>query len=182
MLGTCGCGKPTASKGLTCDSCLGEAHRPRPKRRAKQLIPPPLKGSIIVEVDGVPTELECEDPRTLPIVEPPVYSSKPPTKPEGRKWDNGKSRMSLAPAIAMVEVGHVLAYGAAKYTEGDSPGEANWTKVERAVERYGDAALRHIYAWLGGERNDPETNRHHLAHCICCCLFILWFELTGRKQ
>ena len=115
------------------------------------------------------------------IVEPPVYQSVVPVAvSEGRKYDNGKSRMALAPAVSMIEVGHVLAYGAAKYTLGDSPGAANWQKVEGAVARYSDAALRHIYAWLGGERNDPETGRHHLAHCICCCLFILWFELTGK--
>jgi hypothetical protein len=31
---------------------------------------------------------------------------------------------------------------------------------------------RHIWAWKEGEQNDPETGRHHLAHAMCCLMFL----------
>ena len=35
---------------------------------------------------------------------------------------------------------------------------------------------RHIDAWWGGEQKDPETGEHHLAHAICCGMFLWWFD------
>ena len=49
-------------------------------------------------------------------------------------------------------------------------------KVENPKERYYDAAMRHLYAWFNGEPKDIETGESHLAHAICCLLFLLWFE------
>lgn len=52
----------------------------------------------------------------------------------------------------------------------------NWQHVENPRERYYDAAMRHLYAWFNGESKDLETGESHLAHAICCLLFLLWFE------
>ncbi len=96
------------------------------------------------------------------------------TKKVGEKHDQGKQRWSLIPLDAMSEVVRVLTKGAAKYTSG------GWAHVEDAKERYSDALLRHIVAWLRGERNDPEWNIHHLAHGTCNILFLLALDLRGK--
>jgi len=35
---------------------------------------------------------------------------------------------------------------------------------------------RHFDAWWHGEQKDPETGEHHLAHPICCGMFLWWFD------
>lgn len=94
--------------------------------------------------------------------------------PRGTKYDDEKPRWGLVPWSSMEEVVVVLTIGARKY----SPD--NWKFVPNAPERYFDAALRHITAWRAGQKRDPETGRLHLAHAVCCLLFMIWFDL-GRK-
>lgn len=89
---------------------------------------------------------------------------------KGRKDDQGKPSWSLLPWAALAEVVAVLDLGAAKY-EPD-----NWKYVPNARQRYTDAALRHLTAWMRGQPRDPETNRSHLAHAACCILFLLWLD------
>lgn len=93
----------------------------------------------------------------------------------GTKFDANKPRPELIPARALLEIAHVMAFGAVKY------GDDNWQLVDRAVSRYTGAALRHIQAWQDGERDDPEHGRHHLASAAASLLFILWFELRTKK-
>ena len=92
----------------------------------------------------------------------------------GVKHDTGKRRWTLLPWRELGEVVDVLGFGAQKY-----PSPNNWQSVENARERYSDAALRHVQAWLGGERRDPETGKSHLAHAVCCLLFLMWFDAQG---
>lgn len=93
---------------------------------------------------------------------------------EGRKDDTGKLRWSLLPMEPIIEVIKVLEFGAKKYAPN------NWQLVPDAQTRYYDAMQRHIHAWRGGERNDPETELHHLAHAGCCVLFAMWFDLKKK--
>ena len=93
--------------------------------------------------------------------------------PVGQKFDQGKPQWSLLPWSALGEVVAVLGFGARKY------GAHNWQHVLEAKTRYADAALRHLTAWLSGEQLDPESKLPHLAHAVCCLLFILWFEETN---
>lgn len=72
---------------------------------------------------------------------------------------------NAVPARPLEEVVRVLDNGAAKY----SPG--NWAKCQDP-ERYFDAALRHIQAFRKGEVLDPDDGEHHLAHAMCCLLFL----------
>jgi hypothetical protein len=88
----------------------------------------------------------------------------------GVKHDQGKRRFSLVPHDALRQIIDVLEYGARKY-EVD-----NWRKVPDARTRYYDALHRHVDAWWGGERNDPECGLHHLACAGCCVLFLLALE------
>ena len=89
----------------------------------------------------------------------------------GEKFDNGKLRFSLLPVGVLNKVITVLEIGAKKYQEN------NWRHVEGAKTRYFDALHRHVDAWWSGERNDPETGQHHLAHAVCCAMFLMWFDL-----
>ena len=91
-------------------------------------------------------------------------------KPEGKKFDSGKPRWSLLPRGTLLKVIQVLEAGAVKYDVD------NWKSVPDARTRYYDAMNRHIEAWWGGEKQDPETGIHHLAHATCCALFLIWLD------
>lgn len=94
----------------------------------------------------------------------------------GTKLDHGKPMPRLLPPRSLLAIADVLTFGAAKYAVD------NWKWVEDAHERYTDALFRHLYAWQDGERNDPESGLHHLAHAGCCLLFLLWFELRTDDE
>lgn len=85
---------------------------------------------------------------------------------EGRKFDSGKSEYGLLPPYALEEVVKVLTFGAQKYERG------NWIKVPEPKRRYFDAMERHIWAWKRGEQIDPESGLPHLAHAMCCLMFL----------
>lgn len=93
------------------------------------------------------------------------------SKSTGRKFDGDKPDYSLLPFDAIKPVVQVLTVGAKKY-EPD-----NWRRVKNANQRYVAAALRHVAAYQCGEINDDETGLPHIAHAVCCLLFIL-----GKKD
>ena len=83
----------------------------------------------------------------------------------GTKFDSGKARMELLDPYALEQLSHVLAFGAEKY-------EAwNWTRGI-AYGRLIGAALRHLFAFAGGEDLDPESGLPHTAHAMCCLMFL----------
>lgn len=90
---------------------------------------------------------------------------------EGVKFDNDKPQWSLLPFKALKEVVDVLTYGAKKYAPD------NWKKVPDARRRYIDAGFRHLTAYASGEKLDSETGKSHLAHAMCCLLYLLAFEV-----
>lgn len=90
----------------------------------------------------------------------------------GSKHDAGKPPLSLIPRAALLAEAEVLAFGAQKYDA------HNWRKGMR-WSRLGDAAMRHLLAWLDGEDNDPETGLPHLAHLRCCSGFLLEYAQSG---
>lgn len=89
----------------------------------------------------------------------------------GKKADTGKPRWHLLPYAAIEEVVYVLTAGAEKYDDD------NWRHVPQAKDRYFSAAMRHLVAWKLGEERDPETELSHLAHAVCCLLFLLTKDL-----
>lgn len=100
----------------------------------------------------------------------------PDSEEEGaRKDDAGKARWDLLPYFALEEVVQVLTKGCTKY------GDRNWEKGF-VYSRPFAAAMRHLTAfwsakmWPVGDDFDPETGNHHLAHAICCLLFLLTYE------
>ena len=94
---------------------------------------------------------------------------------QGTKFDEGKTRWDLFPYDALEEVGKVLTYGATKYAD------RNWEKGIRYGRCFG-GLMRHARAWWMGEDLDPETGLSHLAHAICCALFLLSFTLRGQRE
>lgn len=92
---------------------------------------------------------------------------------EGVKHDAGKPRLSLFPREAIEEIGKVLTFGAKKYAD------HNWRRG-MAWSRLADAALRHLFAWIDGEGNDPEWGLSHLAHAGCCIAFLIAFERSAQ--
>lgn len=84
-----------------------------------------------------------------------------------RKDDQGKLDWTLIPWRGLKPVVRVLEFGAAKYSRG------GWRLVEDADRRYLAAAFRHLTAYADGERVDPESGLPHLAHAVCCLLFML---------
>ena len=89
---------------------------------------------------------------------------------KGQKHDQDKPLWNLLPWDSVKEVVDVLTFGAKKYEP------ENWKKVPDARNRYFAAAMRHLTAWWEGEKLDPETGLSHLAHAVCCLLFLIWFD------
>lgn len=78
-------------------------------------------------------------------------------------------------AVAMLSLGEVLAFGARKYAP------RNWENGIQYSRVYA-AATRHLMAFLSGEALDPETRLPHLAHALCCLMFLLTFEAREMKH
>jgi hypothetical protein len=94
---------------------------------------------------------------------------------EGYKADAGKPDWTLFPFDGAEEVVRVLELGAEKYARD------NWRSVPDAINRYRKAGLRHRIADALGEANDPETGKSHLAHSVCCDLFVLALLRAEKK-
>lgn len=85
------------------------------------------------------------------------------------KHDAGKNRMDLLDPVAIEKLAEVLTFGAQKYEPG------NWMKGI-SYGRLIAAALRHIFSFMRGEDCDPESGLSHIAHAMCCCMFLLWMS------
>lgn len=96
------------------------------------------------------------------------------TLTEGTKHDDGKLPHDLLSPDAIDETLRVLAFGAAKYEA------RNWEKGIK-YSRVFSAAMRHLWAFHRRNRTDPETGLHHLAHAMCCVMFLLHYEMNRRK-
>lgn len=95
---------------------------------------------------------------------------------EGVKHDEDKPKFSLMKPDALMEMVAVLTYGAKKY----SPD--NWKHLENARQRYFDAANRHLWQWYGGEKRDPESGLHHLAHAMSSLMFLIQMDKDAKEE
>ena len=94
----------------------------------------------------------------------------------GRKFDGGKLQFNLLPTNALKATVEILTFGAGKYEPN------NWKYVPDAKRRYFDALQRHVWAWQSGEQNDPETGKNHLAHAMCCLMFLYEHDTMNFEQ
>lgn len=97
-------------------------------------------------------------------------------KTGGRKFDGGKLQYGLLPPLALKATVEILTFGAEKY-ESD-----NWKVVPDSKRRYFDALQRHLWAWKDGEQDDPESGKNHLAHAMCCLMFLLERDMFNDED
>jgi len=89
---------------------------------------------------------------------------------KGIKYDKEKLRWDLMPFAELDDIAEILTSGAAKYADD------NWKIVPNKEKRYKAALMRHISAYMQGEKKDKETGKSHLAHAGCCLLFLMWSD------
>jgi len=90
---------------------------------------------------------------------------------EGIKYDDGKVRLELLSRHAIEKLGQVLTFGAKKYEDN------NWRRGLLYTRVIG-ALLRHTFAYLSGETTDKESGLSHMAHAMCCAMFLLEYEVS----
>jgi hypothetical protein len=89
------------------------------------------------------------------------------------KADAGKAPLSLVPRRIIFDIARIREYGNQKYGDPD-----NWKNVE--VERYRDAAFRHLLAYLDDPYGiDEESGLPHYWHLACNVAFIC--EMEDKK-
>lgn len=115
------------------------------------------------QADDLITELNRKG--ILLTEEPPVAAS------EGRKFDTGKVRLDLLSVPALTAVAQVMTFGARKYGDNNWRGGMGWSRLV-------GAGMRHLFAFISGEDTDPESGLPHLAHALCCLMFLLEYQLT----
>lgn len=75
----------------------------------------------------------------------------------GLRYNTGKAQWSLVDMPSLEPMVRVMEYGAGKYAP------HNWKKG-MAHTQIADCLMRHLFAWLNGEDNDPESGQSHIAH------------------
>jgi hypothetical protein len=89
--------------------------------------------------------------------------------------DAGKPQLSLVPLAMMEPIARVREYGCKKYGDPE-----NWKQV--SPERYRDALLRHLYAYMEDPKSvDEESGLKHFDHALCNMAFLAWFEQKGEE-
>jgi hypothetical protein len=122
--------------------------------------------NILGEAHAIPKQDEVKAARTATETLAPL---------QGRKYDDGKIDWSLLPLEPVEAALRVMMKGAEKYSRD------NWKFVPDAARRYYNAALRHLTSWQKGERLDSEWGLPHLAHALCCLLFLSWIDEKDNK-
>lgn len=91
------------------------------------------------------------------------------------KYDDNKTDWSLVPFESLEGMVKVLEFGAKKYAGWNwtNNGGFSYTRVLRSC-------LRHIFAYMRGEDNDPESGLSHIHHAMCNLLFISHY--IGNKE
>lgn len=86
-------------------------------------------------------------------------------KERADRFNTGKLKWSLVDFTALGPMVEVLEYGAAKY-------EAHQWKKGLPVTETCDSLMRHLFAFMGGENNDPESGKPHVGHILCNAMFL----------
>ena len=170
---------PNSILGNKPESLIGDHEQITPTKKAEP-VPGYINTCAVCGLKFIDSTLlrvfplcpECvekeHDDSILPQLEAQLYAQN-----KGfTKTDNGKLQWSLMPFVELEEVVRVLMNGAKTY----SPD--NWKKCDD-VNRYKDALMRHVVSYITGETYDTGKGGdglHHLAHAVCDCLFLMWFD------
>lgn len=93
---------------------------------------------------------------------------------QGKKFDQGKPKLSMLPRGGMEGAARALMFGEGKY------GRDNW-RTGFKDSRLLDAALRHITAYMNGERTDEESGLCHIDNALFS-LMVLDEQLRKRGK
>jgi hypothetical protein len=96
----------------------------------------------------------------------------------GIKFDDDpdKLRWDLMPWREAEQIVEILTIGANKYADD------NWKYIPNLRRRYFAAAMRHFIKWFMGFKYDKETKKNHLAHALCCIMFLLWQDNENENK
>lgn len=96
-------------------------------------------------------------------------------KVEAIKFDEGKVDWTLVPFESLEGMVKVLEFGAKKYDSWNwtTGGGFKWTRVLASC-------IRHIFAFMRGQDNDPESGLSHIYHAQCNLLFLAHY--IGNKE
>lgn len=83
------------------------------------------------------------------------------------RFNTGKPQWSLVDFPSLEPMVRVLEFGAQKYARD------NW-KQGLYVNKICDSLLRHTFALLSGEDNDPESGMPHVGHIQCNAMFLAY--------
>lgn len=89
----------------------------------------------------------------------------------GLRYDNDKIRWDLVPP-EIDEYVKVGTFGATKYTPRNWEKGMDWSRCWNSM-------MRHLWAWQRGERNDPESGLHHLAHAAWNVFALMVYDMRG---
>lgn len=92
---------------------------------------------------------------------------------EGKKYDAGKTRHELLSDLAIEELAKVLTFGAKKYAADNWRSGMEWRRLI-------GAARRHIAEFSMGNDIDPDSGLSHLAHAMCCLMFLEEYSQTDK--
>ena len=81
------------------------------------------------------------------------------------RYNNGKDQWALVDFEALKPMVAVLEFGAKKY----SPD--NWMKGLETTKIV-ESLLRHVFAYLNGEDEDPESKLPHTGHILANAMFL----------
>jgi hypothetical protein len=90
---------------------------------------------------------------------------------KGDRYNKGKLKWSLLPGSFVQAIVAVLTDGAKKYAPYNWARGMSWSGVSESMRRHWEAF------WLDGERYDPESGHHHLAHMACNIMFLFIYDL-----
>lgn len=98
------------------------------------------------------------------------------TETDALRYNEGKIDLSLIPTEATKQECAVWMDGEKKY------GRDNWKKLwgEKTTSVVMASLLRHAFAILEGELNDPETGKPHAAHIRCNAAMLLEYYKESK--
>lgn len=97
----------------------------------------------------------------------------PATDGAMNKPNAGKPQHHMLDPYMLDQIAAVLEFGAQKYEKW------NWVKGYPYSTIF-DSLMRHLWAWWGGENDDPESGLPHLAHAGCNLMFLMNYSRPGR--
>lgn len=130
--------------------------------------------ALLVAEDGMNVEIDIL--RLARVRKPKLEKECKCKKEGGMKNDrkDGKIRLELVPMAEIEDIAKLYTIGAEKYADN------SWKEIENGFERYRAALLRHMIAYMKGERFDDETGINHITAVAWNAIAMLWFDKQGK--